>query len=188
VEGSKRTFEVVFVCTGNRYRSPIAEGLLRAATRELPVRVRSLGTLPIAGEPAFEEAIEHARKLGVDLSEHRSRSVEGADLSQADLVVGFELNHMAKAVVDAGADRRRTFLLPELVDYLEQVGPAHGDDDVVARAARAVEAAAELRAQHGPAPPQELADPAGRSPKEGEQAVEQIAGLTSRVARLLFPG
>lgn len=151
------------------------------------MHVHSLGTLPFAGEPAFDEAIEHARKLGVDLSQHRSRCVEGADLSQADLVVGFELNHMAKAVVDAGADRRRTFLLPELVDYLELIGPRRDGDNAVAGAARAVEAAAELRAQSGSTLPQEVADPAGRPAKEGTQTVEQIASLTSRLARLLFP-
>ena len=150
------------------------------------MQVRSVGTLPFDGEPAFDEAIEHARKVGLDLASHRSCRIEGVDLSNADLVVGFEFNHMAKAVVDARADRRRTFLLPELVEYLEQA-PSSRDDEVVARARRAVEAAAELRAQRGPAPPAEIPDPAGRPPHEGMKTVEQIVALTTRLARLLFP-
>ena len=50
----EREFEVVFVCTGNRFRSPLAESLLRAATEGLPVRVRSLGMLRVraASQPA----------------------------------------------------------------------------------------------------------------------------------------
>jgi protein-tyrosine phosphatase len=186
VESSERAFEVVFVCTGNRFRSPIAEGVLRAATQGFPVQVRSVGTLPSEGEPAFEEAMQHARNLGLDIAAHRSCRIDAVDLSRADLVVGFEFNHMAKAVVDAGADRRRTFLLPELVEYLERA-PRSREGDVVARAARAVEAAAELRVQRGPGPPAEIPDPAGRPLKEGTQTVEQIATLTTRVARLLFP-
>ena len=181
-----REFEIVFLCTGNRFRSPVAEALLRAATRGLPVRVRSLGLLRQDPLPALVEAVELSRRLGIDLSEHRSACLDGSDLSQADLVIGFELNHVARAVIDAGADRRRTFLLAELVDYLEDTR-LPPDQDVTARAARAVEAAAELRAGRPPALPQEIGDPAGRPPKVQEQAMEQIVGLTSRLARLLFP-
>jgi protein-tyrosine phosphatase len=185
VDGSERLFDAVFLCTGNRFRSPIAEGLLCAATRGLPVRVRSLGTLRIDAQPPLDEAIELSRSVGIDISAHRSRCIDDVDLSGADLVVGFELNHIARAVIDAGADRRRTFLLGELVDYLEHVRRPH-EDDVVERASRAVEAAAALRAQRGPSLPVEIADPYGRSTKEYEQAVQQIAELTGRLARLLF--
>src|SRR5439155_4834134 len=117
VENFERTFDVVFVCTGNRFRSPLAEALLRAATGGQPVRVRSVGTLRLDAEPALPEAVESAQQLGLDISQHRSCCIEDVDLSSADLVVGFEANHVASAVVDAGADRKRTFLLPELVGY-----------------------------------------------------------------------
>ena len=185
MDGSERLFDVVFLCTGNRFRSPIAEGLLRAATRGLPVRVRSLGTLRIDAQPPLDEAIELSQGLGIDISAHRSCCVDDVDLSGADLVVGFELNHIARAVIDAGADRRRTFLLGELVDFLEHIRHPH-EDDVVERASRAVEAAAALRAERAPALPMEIADPYGRSAKEYEQVVQQIAELTGRLARLLF--
>ena len=181
----EREFEVVFVCTGNRFRSPLAESLLRAATEGLPVRVRSLGMLRVDGEPAFAEAVEAGRTLGVDLSEHRSACIDGVDLSGADLVIGFQFDHVARAVIEAGAQRGRTFLLPELVGLLEQAR-VRRDDDVVSTAARAVEAAADLRRARGPAPPHEIADPAGRSGKEAAQTVEQIATLTGRLADALF--
>src|SRR5207245_245575 len=124
-----RTFDIVFVCTGNRFRSPIAEALLRTATHDLPVRVRSVGTLPLSTLPALAEAVDLGHALGIDLSAHRSSSMQGIDLSDAHLVVGFELGHIARAVVDAGADRRRTFLLTEVVTSLERVQIPNDDDD-----------------------------------------------------------
>jgi protein-tyrosine phosphatase len=186
VDHTERGFEVVFICTGNRFRSPIAEALLRASTRELPVRVRSLGTMRTDSLPALSEAIQLSRALGIDISGHRSRCLDGVDLGDTDLVIGFERNQVARAVIDAGADRRRTFLLGELVDSLEQVElPPAGD--VVERASRAVEAAAALRAHERGAPASwEIADPFGRSTKESERIARRIAELTSRLARLLF--
>jgi protein-tyrosine phosphatase len=178
-------FDVVFLCTGNRFRSPLAEGVLRGASRRLSVQVRSLGLLPVEDEPAFPEAIELATKVGVDLTAHRSRCLDGVDLSGADLVIGFEYSHVARAVMHAGADYRKTFLLAELVGYLEQVRLPPGD--AVARASEAVAAAAALRSQSAQMPPQEIADPAGKPLKKREQAVDQIVNLTARLVRLLFP-
>jgi protein-tyrosine-phosphatase len=179
-------FDVVFLCTGNRFRSPLAEGVLRHATaRSLCVQVRSLGLLPVEDEPALQEAIELGKKVGIDLSTHRSRCLDGVDLAGADLVIGFEYNHLARAVMHGRADYRKTFLLPELVGYLEQVQLPPGDP--VARASEAVAAAAALRSQSAQAPPQEITDPAGKPLAECEQAVNQIVDLTARLVRLLFP-
>jgi hypothetical protein len=100
-------------------------------------------------------------------------------------VIGFEYNHVATAVIDAGADRRHTFLLPELVELLEEVEPPRNADPA-ARAREAVEAASEVRRERGASMPREIADPIGRPLKEGEQIIDQVAVLTTRLVRLLF--
>ena len=110
---------VVFVCTGNRFRSPLGAALFAKAAGA-QATVESAGTLELGARPAFAETIEEGGRLGVDLSGHRARYLGRVDLSSADLVLGFEQMHVATAVVDAGAERDRSFTLPELVDL---VGP-----------------------------------------------------------------
>ena len=53
-------FHVVFVCTGNRARSPLAEVFLRAKVDSGAVRVESYGTLELGPAPATPEAIAAA--------------------------------------------------------------------------------------------------------------------------------
>lgn len=63
---------VLILCTGNSARSQMAEGLLRHDTKEL-FKVESAGTKPSFVRP---EAIAVMRELGIDISTHRSKSVE----------------------------------------------------------------------------------------------------------------
>src|SRR6185312_16331316 len=102
-------FAIVFVCSGNRFRSPLAEHLMRDATEGLPVRVSSVGTLGIRESPALDEARALAREVGIDLDGHRSRPLRRELVEHADLVLGFERRHVAHAVVDGGVPRERAF-------------------------------------------------------------------------------
>jgi protein-tyrosine-phosphatase len=145
--------------------------------------VRSYGTLRLDPLPALPEAVELARAHGVDLSEHRCRSLAGEDLGDADLVVGFELVHAATAVLNAAAPRDRTFLLGELVTYLEQV-PSTADGTPEG-ARRAVEAAAAQRRARRIAF-EEIADPLGLPAKVQARIAADVAAQTSRLASQLF--
>ena len=108
------SFRVLFVCTGNTCRSPLAAAAL---ARELGadsalVEVTSAGTSAWEGEPATEYSIEVAARDGLDLSAHRSRRVSAALLEQADLVLVMERSHVG-AVRSLGADPARTVVLSE---------------------------------------------------------------------------
>lgn len=78
---------ILFVCTGNTCRSPMAEGICNAiAAREnLSVIARSCGTMAFTA-PASAHAVEAARDYGADLSDHTARQVSEADLLWADRV------------------------------------------------------------------------------------------------------
>ncbi len=115
-------FDLVFICTGNRFRSAIGEGLMRRLTEGLPVRTTSAGTLDLGPVGALPEALALAPSLDLDLNEHRAQCVGNVDLSDADLVLGFEYHHLAAAVTVGGARRERTFTVPELVTLLEEAG------------------------------------------------------------------
>jgi protein-tyrosine phosphatase len=180
-----KSFDIVVVCTGNRFRSPLTEALIRRATGDLPVRVRSAGTLEVGPAAALEHAVEAARAIGIDLSEHRARSLTGDDLSAADLVLGFERNHVATAVIDSAAPRARTFTLPQLVSLLEELAVPE-QPDAIARARVAIEMADAARAAAGtPFEMAELADPIGRPAREQDEIARELQVLTERLVALL---
>ena len=107
-------FSVLFVCTGNTCRSPMAAGALArelGADVEL-VEVHSAGTSAWEGEPASELSVEIAAAAGVDLSAHRSRRVTAALVAGADLVLVMEASHR-EALERLGADPDRVFVLSE---------------------------------------------------------------------------
>jgi protein-tyrosine phosphatase len=179
--------KVVFVCTGNRFRSPIAEALFRAAVADdIPVDVSSVGTLNLDRVPVLPEAYDEADRLGVDVSRHRARPLSLQDLATADLVLGFERMHVVAAVVDAKARRDRTFTLPEAVQVVEAMEPPPalvGLD----RAEWILEAMASRRGRDpGLEPPPELADPIGGSRAIFRQTADQIDDLVRRLARGLL--
>jgi protein-tyrosine phosphatase len=178
-----RSFDVVFVCTGNRFRSAIAQALLTRLTEGLPVRASSAGTLDLGSVGVLPEALELAPSLGIDLSAHRARCIRDVDLSDADLVLGFEQVHLATAVVDCEAPRERSFTLPELVALLPRdVTP--GDGDPVARAREAVRAAHEARDSDDRR--LELGDPLGGPPELFRQTADELRTLTETLAAKLF--
>jgi protein-tyrosine-phosphatase len=85
--------EILFVCTGNICRSPMAEGLMAhmlAARSMGGFRVRSAGTVALDGRPAEPHAVVAARELGADIADHRARSLDPAMALQADLILVME--------------------------------------------------------------------------------------------------
>jgi protein-tyrosine phosphatase len=179
------SFEIVFVCTGNRFRSPIAAGVFEREAGAVPLHAHSAGTLDLPGAPALPEAVRLAAAIGLDLEEHRSRCVLDVPADEADLVIGFERQHVAHAVVEGGAARERVFLLSEVVSALEEVDRAPRDGEgAVERARRLVTEAA----RHRPAAAQEIPDPIGGGAPAFENSAAQVRELTAKLAHLLFNG
>lgn len=88
---------VLFVCSGNVCRSPMAAAYLQHRVAELEWRgvfVESAGTLGIDDAPASPEAIEAMREIGIDLTTHRSRGLTAAHLRDAHIVIAMTRGHM----------------------------------------------------------------------------------------------
>lgn len=174
---------MVFVCTGNRFRSPIAAALFRGATAGLPVRVRSFGTLELGPAHPLPEALEWAAQNELDLATHRAAPVTGADLSQADLVVGFERSHTGTAILEGKAPPERSFLLTEIVELVNPTGEA--PESGVERARALVALAHEARLGLG-LPRDAVADPLGGPRRGYGEAAARVRRLTLDLAAALF--
>lgn len=82
---------ILVVCTGNICRSPIAEGLLKAA---LPGKtVLSAGTMAMVGDGADPMSIEVSATNGLDISAHRAQQLTQPMLQAADLVLTLDGSH-----------------------------------------------------------------------------------------------
>ncbi|UCD62667.1 MAG: low molecular weight protein arginine phosphatase [Candidatus Zixiibacteriota bacterium] len=124
----KDKFVILFVCTGNTCRSPMAAGALKSLLekeRAGKFEVISAGTAAATGFPATMYAIEAARVWDVDLSGHLSRSLTGALIDEADLILAMAPQHLKEVLrirPDAGS---KAFLFKNFPD-------AGGDGESVA--------------------------------------------------------
>jgi protein-tyrosine-phosphatase len=97
MEKDKEKFKILFVCTGNSCRSPMAEGILKKMLRESKLdnfEVFSAGTYNMNGAPPSLFAIEVAKTRNVDLSQHRSRQLNRQILREADLILAMSDAHL----------------------------------------------------------------------------------------------
>jgi len=112
-ESRGEPFRVLFVCTGNTCRSPLAEVLARRALEKKGwaqrVEVRSAGVAALRGAPASEGSLTVAREVGLDLSAHRATPVDPALLQWADLILTMSPGHLS-TLQRAGATDRSALL------------------------------------------------------------------------------
>jgi protein-tyrosine-phosphatase len=97
---------VLFVCSGNTCRSPLAEALTRqaASRRNVKLSVSSAGTSATEGSPASPPSVRAAARRGADLSAHRSRRLDAGALDDADLVFVMTPEHLRVLRVEHGRE------------------------------------------------------------------------------------
>jgi protein-tyrosine-phosphatase len=86
---------VLFVCTGNICRSPMAEGFARhhASVLGIDLDCASVGLIARQGLEASEHGVRTLRERGVDISGHRAQRLDGALVNWADVIVAMEEEH-----------------------------------------------------------------------------------------------
>ena len=90
-----RPLSILFLCTGNTCRSPLAEAMARHTHTGGGVRFLSAGLQAVPGQPASPGSQEVAREYGGDLSEHSSRALSHDLLASVDWVIGMTRTHVA---------------------------------------------------------------------------------------------
>ncbi len=91
-----KVVEILFVCTGNTCRSPMAEGLFNVYAEKHGIDAHAFSRgLFAEGGPASKNAVTAAAEFGADISGHVSRSLERADIERAARVYCMGASHLA---------------------------------------------------------------------------------------------
>jgi protein-tyrosine-phosphatase len=128
------TYNLLFVCTGNTCRSPMAAAITRGAVAARGwshVEVRSAGTGAAAGSSASEQAVDVAAEHDLDLQQHQAQALTADLVEWADLVLAMGPAHV-QAVTALGGHGKTVIV----TDFVEGAGagapvadPFGGDHD-----------------------------------------------------------
>jgi protein-tyrosine-phosphatase len=111
---------VLFICTANRFRSPLAAAILRKALEEHNIgqawRVGSAGTWATPGQPVLPNVVEAARTLDLDLTAHRSARLGKSLLHAYDLTLVMQASQKEALWSEFPERQENIYLLSEVVE------------------------------------------------------------------------
>ena len=113
---------VLFVCTGNMYRSPLAAAFfckkLQEAGKSSGWFVDSTGTWTVSGQPISPATVLAARKFDINLEGQVAKLIDADQLANADLILVMENGHREALNIEFPFTLGKVYLISEVVDQL----------------------------------------------------------------------
>ena len=180
--------KILFLCTGNTCRSPMALGfaLRWAISRGVDVDLYSAGTLP-GGNPATPEGVKVMAEHGIDTSSHVSTNILLALAARPDLIVAMATNHVTETV---GIDPElwsRTFTLKELARRTTEAGPRRAEEPLAAYLHRCADGRRPAALASVLPSRDDIEDPIGRGLAAYRRCADEIESLFLATFERLFP-
>lgn len=113
---------ILFVCTGNTCRSPMAQGLLEdmARKKDLDMVVRSAGVFALDGQSVSREAVQVLREEGINISHHRANMIHRDLVEESDLILTMSKSHKEALLSKYDFIEGKVFTLKEYAYGLEE--------------------------------------------------------------------
>lgn len=165
----------------------MAEALLRARLAERGIEGVSVGSVGMMFDdrPAEDGAIAAMAKRGLDIGDHRARTLHPDALDRADLLVAMEARHLHE-LANVGVEPNRAFTFPDLVARAEQIG-SRGPQEALADWIRRLSLGRPTAGWIVVAPASEVTDPMGGSRRAFRKCADVLADLVDRFTAVAWP-
>lgn len=175
---------VLFVCTANQCRSPMAEVLLRRALGAgTGIEVSSAGVYA-DGTPPPEPAVEVMAARGLDVAGRPGQRLDAALLDRSSLVVTMAREHLLAVATISPPALERAFTLTDLLDRAGRAG-GRLPTETVGQWARRLSGGRTTSAVMALPPSADVPDPIGHSMRRYESVADLLETSTARLAALL---
>ncbi|MDF2647215.1 MAG: protein-tyrosine-phosphatase-like protein [Paenibacillus sp.] len=184
---------ILFVCTGNTCRSPLAEGLLRIRVHQegLAAEVRSAGVSAVTGDPISRNSASLLQEAGFKES-ISSLAIQESEVNWADLILTMTMSHKRTVIQRFPSAIEKTFTLKEYVEddahilqaieEREQLVTELQLKQALSQAVSIEERSRIFKLEHA-IPDFDISDPFGGSIEIYRQTAEEISGSLDKLVQ-----
>ena len=119
--------QIIFVCTGNTCRSPMAEGILKSLQNDYEVLSRGLYVPEEIGASFF--SIKAMEEMDIDISKHKSKQLTVGEAEDCDLIITMTKSHKDIIVSAYPKFSDKTFTLSEYAGEEGDIRDPYGMDE-----------------------------------------------------------